>query len=491
MRICGSCAAMWARSGKTRHASMNECCSSTGGSRVWRSVSTRNSPAGPRASLRARQVRWPGGVRTDENPCASGRHRRRRHRLQRALPLGERGLERLSAHRTQRADLGIDVARGRRHHRARRERDDDLVAQVLVRTLSEARSGDRPVVRLPSRGRRDARAHRAAHGGAGAVPLEGAPSGVRSALARQGGDERARAHPRSLRREGRDVRSEPRARRSERRHPRIREGGTRPWRRDRASLLGAGDPSAPRRHVGGGDDAGRRRRRARGERGGAVGARGGGARRGPAAADAGRASLHRHRADPRDRGDGSRASAHRRRRCGVLHAPGRTGPAARSLRVALHALGGRRDPARFRSRASARRPRAHGAQHGAGGGERAGARAGGGQAGGQRPDDLLPGPQPAHRPLAGVAQLLVRMRGDDRVQSGRRGRQGADRVDGERRSGTRFLHVGCGPLRRLGRPRVHHGTHRGHVLHALSDPLPLRRARGGASGAHHTRSIRC
>ena len=60
------------------------------------------------------------------------------------------------------------------------------------------------------------------------------------------------------------------------------------------------------------------------------------------------------------------------------------------------------DPAGFRPRAAARRPRAHGAQHGAGGGERAGARAGGDQADGQRPDDFLPGPQSAGRSLSGL-----------------------------------------------------------------------------------------
>ena len=191
-----------------------------------------------------------GEPRHHENPRPSRRHRQRRHWLQRALPPRERGLDRLPAHRTQRAYIGLDVARGRRHRRARGERDHDLAAPVLLRALPEARSGDRPVLRLPSRGRTDARAHRTAHGGTRAVPIEGAPGRLRAAVARRDGGQRSRADPRSLRREGRDVRSEPRAYRPERRHACVREGCTRPRRGDRAPLSGAGDQSAPRRHHG-------------------------------------------------------------------------------------------------------------------------------------------------------------------------------------------------------------------------------------------------
>ena len=127
------------------------------------------------------------------------------------------------------------------------------------------------------RGRLDARAHRAAHGGDRVVPLEGAPGGLLAAMARRRGSQGARTGSRSLRREGRAVRREPRSRRPERRDPRVRQGSARPRGGDRAPLPGAGDQSARRRHLGGGDRARNGRRRARGERGGAVGARGGGA----------------------------------------------------------------------------------------------------------------------------------------------------------------------------------------------------------------------
>ena len=57
--------------------------------------------------------------------------------------------------------------------------------------------------------------------------------------------------------------------------------------------------------------------------------------------------------------------------------------------------------------------------------------------------------------------------------------------------GPRFLHVGRDPVRRLGRPRVHHGPHRRHVLHPLPDPLPVARsARPGVRCAPRL-SIRC
>ena len=210
-------------------------------------------PLAPVRSVTGRVHRGPlrGDSQRHENPCPSRRHRRRRHRLQRALPLGERGLDRLPAHRTQRADLRLDVARGRGHWRAGPERDHDLAAPVLVRALPEARSGDRPVLRIPPRGRRDARPHRAAHGGDRAVPLEGAPGGLLAAMARRRGSEGARADSRSLRREGRAVRREPRTRRPERRDPRVREGRARPRGGDRAPLPGARDEPARRRHVGG------------------------------------------------------------------------------------------------------------------------------------------------------------------------------------------------------------------------------------------------
>ena len=52
--------------------------------------------------------------------------------------------------------------------------------------------------------------------------------------------------------------------------------------------------------------------------------------------------------------------------------------------------------------------------------------------------------------------------------------------------GLDFFMWGRDPVRRLGGARVHEGAHRGHVLHPLPDPLPLRGAGGGPPGAHHT-----
>ena len=67
----------------------------------------------------------------------------------------------------------------------------------------------------------------------------------------------------------------------------------------------------------------------------------------------------------------------------------------------------------------------------------------------QRPLHLRPGRQSAGRPGAGTAQLLVGLRGDGRVQPGRRRRPDAGRMDGRRRTVARRIRDGRGALRRL------------------------------------------
>ena len=109
------------------------------------------------------------------------------------------------------------------------------------------------------------------------------------------------------------------------------------------------------------------------------------------------------------------------------------------------------------------------------------------QAGGQRPDDLLARFESARRPLPRTARLLVCVWSDDRVQPGRGGGQGAERLDDRRRSRLRLLHVGRDPLRRVGGHRLRQGKERRRVHHEDSPDVPLRGAGGGASGAHHSR----
>ena len=101
---------------------------------------------------------------------------------------------------------------------------------------------------------------------------------------------------------------------------------------------------------------------------------------------------------------------------GLLQPPGGSGPAARRLREQVLPLGRGRNAARFRSRAAAGRPRAHGGEFPQGGRVHAGLGRGRHQADHQRADDLLARPRALARALSGTVQLHLRLRRDDRLQ---------------------------------------------------------------------------
>ena len=100
---------------------------------------------------------------------------------------------------------------------------------------------------------------------------------------------------------------------------------------------------------------------------------------------------------------------------------------------------------------------------------------------GQRRVHLHPGRQPAGRPGARPARVLDGLRGDGRVQPGRRRRAGPGRMDGARRAEPRRVRHGRRPVRRLRRrPRLPAGDDRAVLLAPVRDDLPQRAAAGRA-----------
>ena len=95
----------------------------------------------------------------DEDSCSSGGDRRRRRRLLRPLPFDEGRLERRCAVRALRADLGIDLARGRRLPHPERRSERRQAAEVHDRPLQGDRTDFRPGDRAPYHRRRDAGRH--------------------------------------------------------------------------------------------------------------------------------------------------------------------------------------------------------------------------------------------------------------------------------------------------------------------------------------------
>ena len=170
-----------------------------------------------------------------------------------------------------------------------------------------------------------------------------------------------------------------------------------------------------------------------------------------------------------------------------LPAPGGARAGARRLRAGLRGVAAPLHPLGLRARAAPRQAGAHGRQ--ARRRVRAlplpGAR--GHQAHHQRPLHLRPGRQPARRPGAGTARLLVRLRGDGGLQPGRRGRARARGVDGGGRALARRVRDGRRALRRLVHPPLHPGQGARELPAPLRHRLPQRGAAGRAPPRHHPR----
>ena len=241
------------------------------------------------------------------------------------------------------------------------------------------------------------------------------------------------------------------------------------------------------RRLGGGHRAGHPGRGARGQRGRALGARGRGDGGDPAPLPADGAPVLRERGHPR--GLRARRGAAPRHGPGgrELPAPGRARAGARRLRAGLRGVAAPLHALGLRARAAPRQAGAHGRQ--AGRRVRAlplpGARRD--QAHHQRPLHLRPGRQPAGRPGAGAARLLVRLRGDGGLQPGRRRRARARGVDGRGRALARRVRDGRGALRRLVHPPLHPGQGARELPAPFRHRLPQRGAAGRASAGHHPR----
>ena len=201
----------------------------------------------------------------DEKSRPGGGDRRRRGRRQRAVPLDQGRLEGRAADRARGADVGLDLARGRRHAHRQRRSERRQAAAIHHRALQGDRAHLGAVLRRAHHrrhhARRHARAARLAEDGEGARPLP--RHGPRDHLGRRGG-EAVSAHGQEAFR-GRDVRSDRRPCRSVRRDPCLCQVGADRRRRNRAPNPRDRSQAAARRHLGRDHRAGQRARRARGE----------------------------------------------------------------------------------------------------------------------------------------------------------------------------------------------------------------------------------
>ena len=394
------------------------------------------------------------------SPCAPGSHRRR-------------------AARAERADVGLDMARGGPVHPVRGQPTDDEPAQAQPRPLRGARGSHRPgrgpaplrvgpagPVRrahppVPSRAR-DRRAGRGPVRDHRSRPGTGAVSADADRWGAGGGASSHRRARRSLRRHKRDGRRGDRARvRDPPSHAGARAG-------QGGRLLGPrhAQRTAPRRH--------RRQRR------GSVGAAGGPARGRRAANRFAGASLRGDRAGRSGCGARSGAAGPARPRGIVLRQAGGRGAARRPVRSAGDAVGARRSSRGF--------PRAFAA--GATGGDR------GCAARRRAPDSPLRDRRPAYadqrtgrlhprRPRADRAGAgrarpprdrgLLDLR--DRVRRRRRGRRG--RLDPRRRAERRHVRARRPPLRQLRRrPAVPDSKGAGGLPARVCDRVPVRGAPG-------------
>ena len=168
-------------------------------------------------------------------------------------------------------------------------------------------------------------------------------------------------------------------------------------------------------------------------------------------------------------------------RCVLLHAGGTPGPHSRTLRKGARRLGLWTACRRASAGTPAAGPRAAGALHR----RRDRARACFGRAGIK---DCVNGPIPhtpdgtrsSGRPMASPTSGW--RRASPSASPPRAAPAGSSRLDRRRRALHRHAGVRPPPLRRLRQQELHQDQERGGLLALLRDPLPGRRAPGGASG---------
>ena len=210
--------------------------------RIWKELlaAYEPPPMDPADRRGARRVRRPAGGRgrrpdrllkgTDREVISPGRrHRRRRRRVQRAVPPDQGRLDGRRAARAARADGRLDVACGRRHAHAQRRPERGPPPAVHDQAVRGDRAGLGPGLLDPPARRADAGRHRGPDG----LPADGPVAralpghGPRAHLGERGAGPLPAARPAVLRR--RAVRPGRGPRRPDRRHPRLRQ--VRPARR--------------------------------------------------------------------------------------------------------------------------------------------------------------------------------------------------------------------------------------------------------------------
>ncbi len=385
-----------------------------------------------------------------------GRHHRRGcRRRQRPVPPRPDRLDRRAAAREERAHLRLHLARGRRHAHLQRRGEHLAVAEIHDRPLSRDRGAVRPVLRPAPERRPDAGGHAGrtrqpeADLLAGTLPRHG----NRDDHARAGARAEPADRPEAFHR--RAVAGGRRPLRSVRHDARVRQGGAVAGRVGRAPHARPVVGSARGRQLGRRHRQGHGPRRTRGQLRRPLGARDRPDGRHRAAGAGDGAPLPADRGHPRAEGPGEGDRQHDRLRRRDLHAPGARRRVDRHLRAARQGLVAGEHAGRLLDAAAARRVRAARAVFRGRVRALPGARSRRHPQGDQRAVHVRAGRQSAGRPGARPAQLLGRLRGDGRIQPGRRHRPRAVALDGGGRSRAGHPLDGRGALRRVRDAEVH------------------------------------
>ena len=213
-------------------------------------------PSRPRGVPPRRVRQRPPAGHSEESPHAVSRtgsgHRRRRHRLQRALPPGQDGVDRLGAARAQGAHLRLLLARRGQPVRPDQPEQRGRAAEVHHRALPRARSARAASPPASTRWEGCTGAHPGAPGVAAPLGEPGQAQRHRGGVRGRRGGGAHRPHPRPVPVHRIPLGAAEGPLRSRERHPGLRQGGPGSRRHDPSAHAGARDQSSPGRRLGGG-----------------------------------------------------------------------------------------------------------------------------------------------------------------------------------------------------------------------------------------------